>query len=122
MKVATNIHFLLGRDDVPYFIAGCDILLHPARSENTGTVILEALVGGLPEIATAECGYAFYIAKAQTGIILTTPFKQEKFNEQLKQALDKNLLQTWSNNAKQFSDKNNLSNLSQVATNIIATK
>ena len=90
LKVATNIHFLLGRDDVPYFIAGCDILLHPARSENTGTVILEALVGGLPEIATAECGYAFYIAKAQTGIILTTPFKQEKFNEQLKQALDKN--------------------------------
>lgn len=121
LKVATNIHFLLGRDDVPYFIAGCDLLLHPARSENTGTVILEALVGGLPEIATAECGYAFYIAKAQTGIILTAPFKQEKFNEQLRQALDKNLLQTWSNNAKQFSDRNNLSNLSQVATNIIAT-
>lgn len=121
LKIDTNVHFLLGRDDVPYFIAGCDILLHPARSENTGTVILEALVGGLPEIATSECGYAFYIDIAHTGVVLKSPFNQEEFNTCLTKSLDRELLQVWSTNAKQFSDENNLMQLIQQSADIITS-
>lgn len=122
LKIDKNVHFLLGRDDVPYFIAGCDLLLHPARSENTGTVILEALVGGLPEISTAECGYAFYIERAQTGIVLGSPFNQKEFNNYLAQALDTSLLQRWETNAKLFADSNNLMRLVNEACNLITSK
>ena len=99
LKVDTNVHFLLGRNDIPYFIAGCDILLHPARSENTGTVILEALVGGLPEIVSRECGYSQYVNIANTGYVIEKPFSQENYTIKLKQALENKKLETWSRNA-----------------------
>ena len=33
-----------------------DLLIHPAYNENTGTVLLEALVAGLPVLVSAVCG------------------------------------------------------------------
>ena len=33
---------LKGRDDIPRFLLGADLLIHPAYNENTGTVLLEA--------------------------------------------------------------------------------
>jgi hypothetical protein len=44
------------------FLLGADLLIHPAYNENTGTVLLEAVVAGLPVLTTAVCGYAHYIA------------------------------------------------------------
>ena len=45
-----------------------DLLIHPAYNENTGTVLLEALVAGLPVLVSAVCGYAHYIAEADAGL------------------------------------------------------
>lgn len=119
LNVKTNTHFLLGRDDVPYFIAGCDLLLHPARSENTGTVILEALVGGLPEIVTTECGYAEYVQKAGSGLVLRTPFDQEELNNSISRTISKNLCQEWRTKAIDYSDQEDLYSLVKVAADII---
>lgn len=119
LKVDTNVHFLLGRNDIPYFIAGCDILLHPARSENTGTVILEALVGGLPEIVSRECGYSQYVNIANTGYVIEKPFSQENYTIKLKQALENKKLETWSRNACFYADNNDLYSLIEKAANII---
>jgi len=119
LKVDTNVHFLLGRNDVPYFIAGCDILLHPARSENTGTVILEALVGGLPEIVSRECGYSQYVNIANTGYVIEKPFSQENYTIKLKQALENKKLETWSRNARFYADNNDLYSLIEKAAKII---
>ena len=88
LKIDKNVHFLLGRDDVPHFIAGSDILLHPARSENTGTVILEAMAGGLPEIVSEECGYSFHVTAAKSGLVLKTPFTQAEFNKALDKCIE----------------------------------
>lgn len=46
------------------------MFLHPAYSENTGTVLLEAMVAGLPVIATDVCGYAHYIVDEHMGKVL----------------------------------------------------
>ena len=119
LKTETNVHFLLGRDDVPYFIAGSDLLLHPARSENTGTVILEAIVGGLPVIATSECGYSSYVSAYKTGIVLDLPFSQENLNSSVLQAIDRSQLNKWSITAKHLADTGNLYSLIKEACGII---
>ncbi|WP_163066577.1 glycosyltransferase, partial [Acinetobacter baumannii] len=65
-----QVQILKGRSDIPRFLLGADLLIHPAYNENTGTVLLEALVSGLPVLVTDVCGYAHYIAEADAGRVL----------------------------------------------------
>ncbi|MEM8765876.1 MAG: glycosyltransferase family 4 protein [Pseudomonadota bacterium] len=76
-----------GRDDVPRFLQGADVMLHPAYMENSGTVLLEALVAGLPVIATDVCGYAHYVVDSGGGVIVESPFSQEALNGALERLL-----------------------------------
>lgn len=81
--VAEHVRLLGGRPDVPDFLLAADLLLHPARKENTGTVILEAMVAGLPMLVTDICGYAKYVIKSGAGKVVSSPFNQHVFNEQV---------------------------------------
>ena len=119
LKVSENVRFWGGRNDVPDFIAGADLFLHPARSENTGTAILEALVGGLPEIVTDVCGYAPYVEEARSGLVLESPYDQKQFNDYLQKALNLAQLDKWRNNAKSFADTEDLYSLPEKAADII---
>jgi UDP-glucose:(heptosyl)LPS alpha-1,3-glucosyltransferase len=87
LKVASQIHFLGGRENVTDFFLAADLLLHPAYHENTGTVLLEALVAGLPVLTIDVCGYAHYVAQAQGGIVLPSPFQQTQLNQALERLL-----------------------------------
>ena len=62
-----------GRDDVPAWLWAADLLVHPAYAENTGTVLLEAAIAGLPVLTTSACGYADYIRDADLGRVLDEP-------------------------------------------------
>jgi UDP-glucose:(heptosyl)LPS alpha-1,3-glucosyltransferase len=84
LGVATKTIFLGGRDDVERFYLGCDVLLHPARFENTGTVLLEAALSGLYVITTAACGYADHIKAMGCGEVLAEPFQQQALNQAIK--------------------------------------
>ena len=68
--------------DVPDWLLAADLMVHPARKEATGTVIVEALAAGLPVIASGECGYACYAAEAG-GCELETPFGQGELDRVL---------------------------------------
>lgn len=83
LGVAEAVHFFGGRTDVYDFLLAADVLVHPARSEAAGMVLLEALTAGLPVVATAACGYAFHIKRAEAGIVLASPFRQEDFDQSL---------------------------------------
>lgn len=73
LDIEAQVRFLGARDDVSQLLWAADLLIHPAYSENTGTVLLEGMVAGLPVIASQACGYADYIAQQQMGRVLTDP-------------------------------------------------
>ena len=82
-----RVQFLGGRDDVRRFMLGADLLLHPSLQESAGMVILEAIVSGLPVLATASCGYAFHVEKAGAGLVCPDPFRVETLAHLLQQML-----------------------------------
>lgn len=119
LKVSDKINFLGGRDDVPRFLLGADLLLHPAYNENTGTVLLEALVSGLPVLTTDVCGYADYIREANAGIVLTSPFQQSEFNTTLADMLLSSERAAWHDNAIAFAKQADIYSLPERAVDLI---
>lgn len=102
LDVAHKIHFLGGRLDVPTFLLSADLLLHPAYHENTGTVLLEAMVSGLPVLTVDTCGYAHYVQKADTGVVLPSPFRQAAWNDALEKMLFSAKRAQWQQNGLAF--------------------
>jgi UDP-glucose:(heptosyl)LPS alpha-1,3-glucosyltransferase len=62
-------------------LAAADVLVHPARNDTTGTVILEAIVNGLPVVASSVCGYSEHVRKSGAGIVLGEPFDAAVWRE-----------------------------------------
>lgn len=118
LGVGDRITFFSGRDDVPRFLQGADLLVHPAYAENTGNVLLEAVVAGLPVLVTDVCGYARYVKEADAGEVLASPFSQEAFNTKLVEMLmaDK---QQWRENGIAFSRHADIYNMPLRAADII---
>lgn len=85
--IGDRVIFTGGRGDISNFYAAADLLLHPARTENTGNTLLEAMVTGLPVVATENCGYAHYIQEANAGIVCPEPFDQTRLNDLLGEIL-----------------------------------
>jgi len=83
LGVRNRIAIVGPREDLPAFYYGAQLLLHPARSENTGNALIEAMVCEVPVLATDLCGFAFHVAQASAGLLCPTPFSQETLNRQL---------------------------------------
>jgi UDP-glucose:(heptosyl)LPS alpha-1,3-glucosyltransferase len=115
-----RVVFLGGRDDVPRFLLGADLLIHPAYSETAGIVLLEALVAGLPVLVTDVCGYAHYIEEAGAGCLIASPFTQGALDEALAGMLADSVARArWSQNAIAFSGHAELYSLHERAVDII---
>jgi len=99
LGIAERVHFLGGRHDVPEWMLAADLMVHAARSENTGSVLVEALSLGLPEIVTEVCGYASHVAAARAGKVLPEPFDQAALDRALAESLAPDVLASWRANA-----------------------
>lgn len=108
LNVAHQIVSLGRREDIPALMAASDLLVHPSRLDITGTVILEAMVNGLPVITTALCGYAAHVTAAGAGIVTPEPFAQRAFTSALEQANDAACRARWSANAAAYGAANDL--------------
>lgn len=117
--VSERIHFMGGRDDVAKWLLAADVFLHPARSENTGTVILEAMVAGLPGLVSTACGYANYVKESAAGECVDSPDDTQAFSQQLANMLDKQRLQQQSKNALDYAATHDLYSMPQRAANLI---
>ena len=87
-QVQQEVTFLGGREDIADLMLAADVLVHPARSEAAGIVLLEALVTGLPVVVTGVCGYADHIEAAGAGLVLPEPFSQADLDAALACMLD----------------------------------
>lgn len=87
LKIKPNVIFTHGIPDASMLIAAADVLIHPARCENTGTVIVEALAAGTPVITTATCGFAHYVKESMGGIVVAelgdSAFEQRELDEEV---------------------------------------
>jgi len=115
LGLGDRVSFLGGRDDVPDLMIAGDLLIHPAYSENTGTVILEAIISGLPVIATDVCGYAPHIAKADAGQILYSPFEQAELNQALNTMLTSNKRDIWRTHGLEYGKNPDLYKMPETA-------
>lgn len=118
-NVAKQVHFLGGRPDVANFLLAADLLVHPAYHENTGTVLLEALVSGLPVLTVDVCGYAHYINDSRAGMVLSSPFCQSSFNTCLQQMLESPKSREWRQNGLAFSKQADIYDLANKAADFI---
>ena len=120
LGVSEQVQILKGRSDIPRFLLGADLLIHPAYNENTGTVLLEALVSGLPVLVTDVCGYAHYIAEADGGRVMPSPFEQGALNHLLADMLaDDERRAFWGRNGLAFADCADLYSMPQKAADVI---
>ncbi|WP_292752865.1 glycosyltransferase, partial [Methylophaga sp. UBA4204] len=93
--------------------------LHPARSENTGTVILEAMVAGLPSMVSSACGYANFVRDSNGGECIDQPEDTSAFTQQLIKMLDKPRLQQLSQNALDYAATHDLYSMPQHAAALV---
>lgn len=120
LGLGEQVQILAGRDDIPQFLLGADVLIHPAYNENTGTVLLEALVAGLPVLVTDICGYAHYIDEADAGIVLDSPFSQAQLNQSLARMLKEPQSRTqWQQNALAYAETADIYSMPESALQLI---
>ena len=80
--VGRQVMFAGGRNDVPELIAAADLMIHPARNEATGTVLLESLACGTPVLCSANCGFSPMVKDAGS-LVLPKLFRQKILNRTL---------------------------------------
>jgi UDP-glucose:(heptosyl)LPS alpha-1,3-glucosyltransferase len=108
LGVAGRIRIMGGRDDVVRFLCASDLLVHPARADNTGTVLLEAILCGLPVMAASVCGFAPHVERAGAGLVLPDPYVQEAWNAALPALLDPTRLAQHAQAALAYAGKTDL--------------
>lgn len=119
LGVAQQVRFMQGQPDVTRFMLGADLLIHPAYSENTGTVLLEAIVAGLPVLVTDNCGYAFHVDRAGAGRIIPSPFEQPVLDQALAEMLDAPERRQWSQNGIHYGQSADLYSMPEIVADTI---
>ncbi len=119
LGVGERFQVLCGRDDIPRFLQGGDLLLHPAYYENSGMVILEAIIAGLPALVTGVCGYAYYVEEADAGMVVAEPYSQAGLNRSLIEALTSSRRTGWRENGVRYGRSHDLYSMTKHAADLI---
>ena len=119
LGLAEQLSIFPGRDDIPRFFAGADLLIHPAYMESAGYALLEATIAGLPVLTTATCGYSFHIEQAQSGRVCPNPFQQTELNQNLAIMLESLGYESWSANGLDYGKQADLFSMPQAAADLI---
>jgi len=121
LRITQQVKLMGGRNDVQRFLLAADLLLHPSYTENTGTVLVEALACGLPVLATDVCGYGFHVERAKAGMLIPSPFKQETFNTMLCEMMQSANQGLWKRNGMNYIARTDVFGLAERAADVIET-
>ena len=119
LSLNNNVFFFGGRDDVPHFLLGADLLLQPSYWENTGTAIIEAIVSGLPVLASDVCGYAYHVEQAGAGMLVPSPFDIKQFANLIENMLISPERGRWIANGHKYASTEDLYNMPEYAVDYI---
>ncbi|SVA19848.1 uncharacterized protein METZ01_LOCUS72702 [marine metagenome] len=106
--VKDQVIFLGSRDDVDELMVFSDLLIHPAREEAAGNVILEAMAKELPVLTCEEVGFSGYVERYEGGTVIKNDFNQQKLNASLKNLINKEKLSIYKKNLSKFKENNYL--------------
>jgi UDP-glucose:(heptosyl)LPS alpha-1,3-glucosyltransferase len=101
LGIEKKVSFFGARDDVAQLLWAADALIHPAYSENTGTVLLEGVVAGLPVISSQACGYSYYIADNELGCVIEEPVSAQTIAKAISQVFSLEQ-KTWQERCSRF--------------------
>lgn len=119
LKLTDQTIFTGGREDVVSFYRSADIFLHPARQETAGYALLEAMLCGVPQLVTANCGYAVHVQRAEAGLVCPEPFTQETLNKLLARMLSVEARDKWKQNAVGYSSTTDLYSMVESMIDVI---
>ena len=123
-----NVHFLGRRDDVHLLMNEATLLVHAAREEPLGRVLLEACASGLPVIATDVGGTAEIFPAGKDGAVLVPKDNAELMSQaMLELTLDEPRLRVLAQNARTratecFDAGKNSIRLAQIYENMLKAK
>jgi UDP-glucose:(heptosyl)LPS alpha-1,3-glucosyltransferase len=119
LGVAHLTGFLGNRADVADLYRAADGLVHAPRTENTGTVLLEAMVAGLPLLCTANCGFAHHVTDAGAGLVLAEPFDQQALNQGLLDFITSDQHPAWGEAGPAYARRHDLEGLIEAGARLI---
>lgn len=76
-----------GSDTLEELFIAADLMVHPARAESAGNVLIEAICSDLPVLTSRRCGFAEYISSSGGGVVLPEPFKLDHWSLALQKLL-----------------------------------
>ena len=88
LGVSSQVILPGGRRDVPEQLLAADLMIHPARNEATGTVLIEGIAAGLPVLCSEECGFSNFVREA-SGLVVPKDAPQSVLNAMLADALQR---------------------------------
>ena len=119
LGVYDQVRWLPCRDDISKMMACADALIHPAKGEAGGGVILEAMAAGLPVLTTEVCGYSSYVNSAKAGVVLPAPFQQRHLNVALLNFMASSQREEWGENGRKFRNEKDFQHRYQMAVDIL---
>ncbi len=119
LGVGRQVIFSGSREDVPRFYHAADALAHTPRSENTGTVLIEAMICGLPVLVSGNCGFAHYVSEARAGVVLGAEFDQDELDRELEAFLQSPRRREWMQNGPTYCERTDLYSLIERAADVI---
>ena len=77
------------------------------------------MVTKLPVLVTDVCGYAHHITSADAGVVLESPFEQQKLNQELQYALTTDNRARWRKNGIEYGENPDLYRMPETVSNMI---
>jgi UDP-glucose:(heptosyl)LPS alpha-1,3-glucosyltransferase len=89
LDIARRVKVLPYVPDIMRLLKAADFLIHPARLEAAGQVIVEALLARIPVIASGVCGYSTEVEQSGAGVVLPEPFRQEALADAISDVINR---------------------------------
>jgi UDP-glucose:(heptosyl)LPS alpha-1,3-glucosyltransferase len=89
LGVSNKIHFVGNRFAVADLLHSADLLLHPARYELAGNVILESMLCGCPVLVSPQSGFAYYVKQFEMGELIHSLSDVEEIANQVSRLIEK---------------------------------